>query len=64
MIVRADIALQTQPLDKARAAVQDALSAVRTNPLVFHEFDVRRLEQKLAALAGPAPILQQPDPVA
>jgi hypothetical protein len=50
--VRAEIVLQTQPFEDPRPAIDEALSAIRGNPLVFLTADVARLE-KLCAQAYP-----------
>jgi hypothetical protein len=62
LVIHAEIALQAEPLEAARAAVEHAFSVVRTNPLVFLQTDLSRLEQKLWEREGTAPIFQAADP--
>ncbi len=44
LLVRAEICLQTEPFEDPRPAVNEALTAIRANPLVFLTADVTRLE--------------------
>jgi len=63
LVIGAEIALQTQPLEVARSVVAAAVSAVRTNPLVFLETDVSQIEHKLAEREGSTPVFQSAEPV-
>jgi hypothetical protein len=48
LVVAADIALQRDQLEEAAAALERAREAVRTNPLVFLEAELARLDGALA----------------
>jgi Zn-dependent protease with chaperone function/Flp pilus assembly protein TadD len=48
LLIQAEIAIQTAVLDEARSLVAEVVTAVRTNPLVFLDTDIKDLEQKLA----------------
>src|SRR5262249_1092147 len=45
LLVRAEIVLRSQPFEVSRAAVEEAYSAVRSNPFAFYRADIRRLEE-------------------
>jgi len=45
LLVRAEVVLRSQPFEDPRAAVEEAFSAVRSNPFAFYRADIRRLEQ-------------------
>jgi Zn-dependent protease with chaperone function/Tfp pilus assembly protein PilF len=62
LVVQAEHALKTQPLEAARRAVKEAVEAVRTNPFAFLAPDVERLELKLAELEGATPIFSTARP--
>jgi tetratricopeptide (TPR) repeat protein len=47
LLIKAEMALKTQA-DGARAAVEEAIAAVRANPLAFYEVEVMRLSRLLA----------------
>jgi Flp pilus assembly protein TadD len=68
LIIRAEVAIQTKPLDEARALVAEAIAAVRSNPMVLLKTDVTGLEQKLAARemreASSQPVLAASDSAA
>jgi predicted Zn-dependent protease len=48
LVVAAEIALQRDELEEAAAAIERAREAVRTNPLVFLEAELARLDEALA----------------
>lgn len=48
MLIRAGILLEMEPPEEARVVVEEAIAAVRSNPLLFLQGEIRRLEQKLA----------------
>jgi Zn-dependent protease with chaperone function/Flp pilus assembly protein TadD len=45
LLVRAEIVLRSQPCEDPRATVDEACSAVRSNPFAFYRADIRRLEE-------------------
>src|SRR5262249_59571894 len=45
LLVRAEIVLRSQPFEDPRTAVEEAYSAVRSNPFAFYRADIRRLEE-------------------
>jgi predicted Zn-dependent protease len=53
LVVRAEIALQSEVADNARLAVAQAVQAVRSNPLVFLTTEVARLQQELTSRFPP-----------
>jgi hypothetical protein len=64
LVLNAEIALHTQSLEEARDAVAAAIAAVRSNPLVFLQTDVSKIEQRLAEREGSSPIFQTADQTA
>jgi Zn-dependent protease with chaperone function/Flp pilus assembly protein TadD len=59
LLVRAEILLKTDPVENPRAAVEEALAAVRANPLAFYHADIQRLEEILAEVERATALLQE-----
>jgi Flp pilus assembly protein TadD len=49
LVIRAEIEIATAPLESAQQAVSEAKDAIHTNPLIFLQFEVNRLQTLLAA---------------
>jgi len=52
LLVRAEVGLKTQRDGQPRAAVDEAVAAVRANPLAFYKVEVTRLTRLLAEFVG------------
>jgi Zn-dependent protease with chaperone function/Flp pilus assembly protein TadD len=52
LLVRAEVALKTQLCGDPRAAVEEGINAVRSNPFAFYHVEVSRLKRWLAEFEG------------